>query len=130
MLEITIENCNKCDLETINDLNNNQYFWINRRDLKIGTKHNWQVIFDNCKDLSTQKCRKELTPNITFQLNKIFLRNDFFEKIIKSCKATNLKFLTLKEKLVLCIYEDICDEQEFVLMSENLLHTMILKIND
>ena len=57
MLEITIDNCYKCDLETINDPNNNQYFWINRRDLEIETKRNWQVIFDKYKDLSTQqKC--------------------------------------------------------------------------
>ena len=35
MLEITIDNCYKCDLETINDPNNSQYFWINRRDLKL-----------------------------------------------------------------------------------------------
>ena len=118
MLEITIGNCYKCDLETINDPNNSQYFLINRRDLEIETKRNWQVIFDKYKDLSTQKYRRELTLNITFQPNKIFVRNDLFEKIIKSCKATNLEFLKLKEKLGLCLYEDICDEQEFTLMSE------------
>ena len=28
MLEITIDNCYKCDLETINDPNNNQYFGL------------------------------------------------------------------------------------------------------
>ena len=44
------------------------------------------------KDLSTQKYRKELTPNIILQPNKMFVRNDLFEKIIKSCKATNLEF--------------------------------------
>ena len=66
MLEITIGNCYKCDLETIIDPNNSQYFWINRRDLESETKRNWQVIFDNYKDLSTQKYRKELTPDITF----------------------------------------------------------------
>ena len=60
MLELTIDNCYKSDLETINDPNNSQYFWINRRDLEIETKHNWQ----DYKDLSTQKYRKELTPNI------------------------------------------------------------------
>ena len=118
MLEITIDNSYKCDLETINDPNNSQYFWINRRDLEIETKRNWQVIFDKYKDLSTQKYRKELTPNITFQPNEIFVRNDLFEKIIKSCKATNLEFLKLIGKLGLCLYEDICDEQEFILMSE------------
>ena len=50
----------------------------------------------------------------------MFVRNDLFEKIIKSCKASNLKFLKYEEKLGLCLYEDICDEQEFILMSENI----------
>ena len=50
MLEITIENCYKCDLETINDPDNSQYFWINRRDLEIESKRNWQAIFNKCKD--------------------------------------------------------------------------------
>ena len=90
------------------------------RDLEIETKSNWQAIFDKCKDSSTQKYRKELTPNITFQPNKIFVRNDLFEKIIKSCKATNLEFLKLKEKLGLCFYEDVSDEQELILMSEEI----------
>ena len=82
MLEVAIDNCNKCSLETINDPNNSQYFWINRRDLEIETKRNWQAIFDKCKDSSSQKYREELTPNTTFQPNKIFVRNDLFEIII------------------------------------------------
>ena len=53
MLEITIDNCHKCDLETIN-APNSQYFWINRRYLEIKSKCNWQVIFDKCKDSSRQ----------------------------------------------------------------------------
>ena len=85
MLEITIDNCHKYDLELIIDSNNSQYFWINRRDLESESKHNWQAIFDKCKDSLTQKYRKELTPDITFQPNKIFVRNGLFEKIIKSC---------------------------------------------
>ena len=93
MLELTIDNCHKRDLETFIDQNNSQYFWINRRDLEIESKRNWQAIFYKCKDSSRQKYRKELTPNITFQPNKLFVRNDFFEKIIKSCKITNLEFL-------------------------------------
>ena len=80
MLAITIDNCYKCDLEAINDPNNSQYFWINWRDFEIETKCNWQVIFDKYEDLLTQKYRKELTRNITFQPNKIFVRNDLFEK--------------------------------------------------
>ena len=120
MLEITLDNCYKCDLETINDPNNSQYFWINTRDLEIETKRKWQAIFDKCKDSSTRKYRKELTPDITFQPNKIFARNYLFEKIIKSCKATNLEFLKLKEKLGLCLCEDICDKQELILMLEEM----------
>ena len=109
-----MDSCHKCGLETIIDPNNSQYFWINRRDLEIESKRNWQAIFDKYKDSSSQKYRKELTPNITFQPNKIFVRNDLFEKIIKSCKATNLEFSKLKEKLGLCLYEPICDDQEFI----------------
>ena len=55
MLEITNDNSYKCDLETINDPNNSQYLWINRRDFEIETKRNWQVIFDKYKDSSNQK---------------------------------------------------------------------------
>ena len=88
MLEITIDSCHKSDLETIIDPNNSQYFWINRRDLEIESKHNWQAIFDKCKDSLRQKYRRDLTPNITFQPNKIFVGNDLFEKIIKSWKTT------------------------------------------
>ena len=93
IIEITIDNCHKCDLKTIIDPNNSQYFWINRRDLEIEIKRSCQAIFDKYKDSSSQKYRKELTPNITFQPNKKFVRNNLFEKIIKSCKAINLEFL-------------------------------------
>ena len=65
-----------------NDPNNSQYFWINRRDLEIETKRNWAIIFDKHKDLSTQKYRTEITPNLTFNLIK-FVRNDLFEKVVK-----------------------------------------------
>ena len=58
MLEITIDNCNKCDLETSSDPNNSQYFSINKRDLEIEGKPNWQAIFDKYRDSSTQKYRK------------------------------------------------------------------------
>ena len=54
MFEITIDNCHKCDLETIIDPNNSQYFWINRRDLEIETKRNWQAIFDKCRLIKTK----------------------------------------------------------------------------
>ena len=118
MLEKTIDNCQKCDLETIINPNNSQYFWINRRNLEIESKRNQQVTFYKYIDSLSEKYRKELTPNITFQPKKLFVRNDLFEKIIKSCKTTNLELLKLKEKLGLCLYEDICDQKEFILMSE------------
>ena len=59
-----------------------------------------------------------MIPDIQFQANKIFVRNDLFEKIIESCKATNAEFLMLKEKLGICPYGVICNEQEFILMPE------------
>ena len=59
-----------------------------------------------------------MTRDITFQPNKIFVRSNLFEKTIKNCKETNLEFLRLKEKLGIWIYEEICDEEEFILMSE------------
>ena len=99
MLEITIDNCHKCDLETIIDPNNSQYFWINRRDLEIESKRNWQIIFDKCEDSSRQKYRKELTSSITFQPNKIFVRNDLIEKIIKHFKTyINVRKIFWKRK--------------------------------
>ena len=68
-----------------------------------------------------------MTPNIQFQPDRIFTRNDLFERIIKSCKATNVEFLMLKEKLGLCPYRVICDEQEFILMPETQHHVEQLK---
>ena len=109
MLEITRRNCYKCDLETIIK-NNSQYFWINLKDFEVETERNWINIFNKYGNSTTLKYRKELTPDIEFHADGIFVRNDLFEKIIKRCKATNLEFLKLKEKLGLCPYEVICDE--------------------
>ena len=118
MLEITRKNCYKCDLETIIDPNDSQYFWVNLKDFEVETERNWRNIFNKHGNSSTLKYRKELTPNIQFQSDRIFVRNDLFERIIKSCKATNVEFLMLKEKLGLCPYEVICNEKEFILMSK------------
>ena len=114
MFEITRKNCYKCNLETI-IANDSQYFWINLKDFEAETERNWQNIFNKYGNSSTLKYRKELTPNIQFQPDRIFTRNDLFERIIKSCKATNVEFLMIKEKLGLCLYEIICDEQEYIL---------------
>ena len=98
MLEITRKNCYKCDLRTI-IINNSQYFWINLRDCEAETESKWLNIFNKQGNASTLKYRRELTPNIKFQPDIIFIRNDLFEQIIKSSKATNVEFLMLKKNL-------------------------------
>ena len=69
------------------------------------------------------KYRKELTPNIKFQADRIFVRNDLFEKIIKSCKATNIEFSMLKEKLGICIYEENYYEEEIIKIQDDIEKT-------
>ena len=98
MLEITRKNCYKSNLETIIE-NNSQYFCINLKDFEVETESNWRNIFNKYGNSSTLKYKKELTPNIQFQPDRLFIRNDLFERIIKNCKATNVEFLMLKEKL-------------------------------
>ena len=113
MLEITRKNCYKCDLETIIE-NNSQYCWINLRDFEAETESKWLNMFNKHGNKSTLKHRRELTPNIKFQADRIFVRNDLFEKIIKSCKATNIEFLMFKEKLGICPYEKNYYEGEII----------------
>ena len=91
MLDITRKNCYKCNLETI-ILNDSQYFWINIKDFEVGTECNWRNIYNKHENSSTLKYRKELIPNIPFQPDRIFSRNDLFERIIKICKETNANF--------------------------------------
>ena len=104
MLEITSKNCYKCNLETIID-SNGEFFWINLRDFEVETESKWLNIFNKHSNKSTLKYRREITPDIKVQAGKIFVRNDLFEQVIKSCKATNKEFLMLKEKLGICVYE-------------------------
>ena len=98
MLEITSKNCYKCDLETIID-SNGEYFWIHLRDFEVETESKWLNIFNKHGNKSTLKYRREITPDIKVQTNKIFVRNDLFEQVIKSCKATNIEFTMLKKNL-------------------------------
>ena len=98
MFEITSKNCYKCDLETIID-NNGEYFWINLRDFEVETESKWLNIFNKHGDKSTLKYRREITPDIRVQADKIFVRNDLFEQVIKSRKAINKEFLMLKKNL-------------------------------
>ena len=50
--------------------------------------------------------RRELTPNIKFQADRIFVRNDLLEQVINSYKATSIEFIKIKEKLGICLYEE------------------------
>ena len=88
MLEITSKNCYKYDLETIID-SNSQFFQINLRDFEDETESKWLNIFNKHGNKSTLKYRREITPGIKLQADKIFVINDLFEQVIKSCKATN-----------------------------------------
>ena len=119
MLEITRKNCYKCDLETIID-NNSQYFWINLRYFEAETESKWFNIFNKHDNKSTLKYRRELRTNIKFQSDRIFVRNDLFEKIIKSCIATNVEFLMLKEKLGICLYEENYYEEEIIKIQDDI----------
>ena len=128
MLEITKKNCYKCDLGTIFD-NNSQYFWINLRDFEVKTESKWLNMFNKHGNKSTMKYRRELTPNIKFQADKIFVRNDLFEKVIKSCKcrtfnaATNAEFLMFEEKLDICPYEENYYKEESIKIQDDIEET-------
>ena len=129
MLEITRKNCYKCDLETVID-NNSQYFWVNLKDFEAETESKWLNMFNKQGNLSTLKYRRELTPNIKFQDDKIFVRNDLFEKIIKSCKATNIEFTMLKEKLGMCLYEENYYEEKIIKIIDDIHEEKTIKIKD
>ena len=128
MLKITKKNCYKCDLETIID-NNSQYFWINLKDFEVETKSKWLNIFNKHGNKSTLKYRKELTPNIDFQPDKIFVRNDLFEQVIKSCKSTNIEFTMLKEKIGICLYEENYYEEEIIKIQDKEPIEVISKVS-
>ena len=105
MLEITSKNCHKYDLETIID-SNSLYFWINLRDFEVETESKWLNILNKHGNKSILKHKREITPDIKFQADRIFVRNDLFEKVIKGYKATNKEFLLIKEKLGICLYKE------------------------
>ena len=77
-------------------------------------------MFNKQGNSSTLKYRRELTPNIKFRPTRIFVRNDLFEKIIKSRKATNIEFTMLKEKLGVCPYEENYYEEEIIKIKDNI----------
>ena len=129
MLEVTSKNCYKCDLETIID-NNGQDFWINLRDFEVETENKWLNIFNKHGSKTTLKYRREITPDIKVQADKIFPRNDLFEQVIKSCKATNKEFTMLKEKLGICLYEENYYTEEIIQIQDNTEKPSIKEINN
>ena len=75
------------------------------------------------------KYRRKITPDIKVQADKIFVRNDLFEQVIKSCKATNKEFLMLKEKLGICLYEENYYTEEIIQIQDNTEKPSIKEIN-
>ena len=75
------------------------------------------------------KYRREITPDIKIQTDKIFVRNDLFEQAIKSCKATNIEFTMLKKKLGICLYEENYYTEEIIQMQDNTEVPSIKEIN-
>ena len=51
------------------------------------------------------------------------MRNDLFERIIKSCKAANVKFLMLKEKLGKCPDEENYYEEGIIKIQDDIEET-------
>ena len=129
MFEVTKKNCYKCDLETVID-NNSQYFWINLKDFEVETESKWLNIFNKHGNKSTLKYRRELTPNIKFQADRIFVRNDLFEQVIKSCKATNTEFLMFKEKRGICPYEENYYKAEIIKIQDEKPIEVISKVSN
>ena len=128
MFEITSKNCYKCDLETIID-NNGEEFWINLRDFEVETESKWLNICNKHGNKSTLKYRREITPGIKVQTDKIFVRNHLFEQVMKSCKATNKEFLMLKEKLGICLYEENYYTEDIIQTQDNTKVPSIKEIN-
>ena len=75
------------------------------------------------------KYRKELTPNITFQADRMFVRNDLFEQVIKSSKSTNTEFTMLKEKLGICLYEEDYYEKKIIKIQDEKPFEVISKVS-
>ena len=87
-------------------------------------------MFNKHGNKSILKYRRELTPIIKFQADRIFVRNDLFEQVIKSCKATNIEFTMLKEKLGICIYEENYYEEEIIKIQDEESIEEIVKVSN
>ena len=79
--------------------------------------------------LKNTKHRREIIPDIKVQTDKIFVRNGLFEQVIKSCKATNIEFTMLKEKLGICLCEEKYYTEETRQIQDNTEEPSIKVIN-
>ena len=93
MSQISKKPYEKCEIKIIDDDN---YFWVNRRDLELET--DWAVVFDKC-DPKKQKYRRDLISNTQFQLCRVFVCNDLVERKIKSRRVSSKKILEFTEKV-------------------------------
>ena len=75
------------------------------------------------------KYRREITPDIKVQADKIFVRNDLFEQVIKSCKATNIEFTMLKKNLAYVIMKKIIIQKRLYKIQDNTDVPSIKEIN-
>ena len=64
-----------------------------------------------------------------FQADRIFVRNDLFEQVIKDCKATNIEFLMLKENLGICLYEENYYQEEIIKIQDEEPIEEIVKVS-
>ena len=72
---------------------------------------------------------REIKPDIKVQNDKIFVRNDLFEQVIKSYKAANTEFTMLKEKLGICLYQENYYTEEVIQIQDNTKVPSIKEIN-
>ena len=71
-----------------------------------------------------------MAPNIKFQADRIFIRNDLFEQVIKSCKVTNIEFLMLNENLGIFLYEENYYKEEIIQIQDEEPIEQISKVSN
>ena len=64
-----------------------------------------------------------------FQADRVFVRNDLFEQVIKSCKATSTEFLMFKEKHGICLYEENSDQEGIIKLQDKETIEVISKVS-
>ena len=75
------------------------------------------------------KYRREIAPDIKVQVDKMFVRNDLFEQVIKSSKATKIEITMLKKKLDICLCEENYYTEDIIQTQDNTEVPSIKEIN-